>query len=118
MNKLKHLFRVGIAGVISLMPLAAFAAAATIQDVLKNLGPTIQLATTLVVSLSLLAFFWGLAMYIFGAGDTEKRKKGIPLMAWGIVAIFVMLSIVGIINILQGTFQVGGGSLQIPKINK
>jgi len=111
-----NILRAGFVSVVAFMPLAVFAAATTIQEVLTNLGPPIRMATNTIVALSFLAFFWGLAMYIFGAGDTEKRKKGIPLMVWGIVSLFVMLSIVGIVMMLQATFQVGGGTLQIPKI--
>ncbi len=103
---------------VTLMPLSAFAAATTIQDVLRNLADPIRMATITVVSLALLAFFWGLAMYVFGSSNDEKRKKGIPIMIWGIVAIFVMLSIAGIVNMLQATFEVGPGNLQIPTIRK
>ncbi|MFA5876891.1 MAG: hypothetical protein WC880_00840 [Candidatus Paceibacterota bacterium] len=103
---------------MALVPVSTFAAASTIQEVLRNLNLPLQLATTLVVMLALLLFFWGLAMYVFGSSNDEKRKKGVPMMIWSIVALFVMLSIVGIINMLQATLQVGGGSLQIPTITR
>ncbi len=108
-----------VAGIIalSLAPLAAFAAgASTLNDVFNNIGGVINTATPLVVALALLGFFWGLALYIFGAGDEAKRKKGLPMMVWGIVALFVMLSIFGIVNALQGTLQIGAGTIQPPQI--
>lgn len=117
MNPMKKFFTIALTSTVSLSPLVAFASASTIQDVLRNLTLPIQLATTLIVALSLLAFFWGMAMYVFGSSNDDKRKKGIPMMVWGIVALFVMLSIFGIINMLQATFLVGGGTIQVPKIS-
>lgn len=115
---MKKIISIAFVSAVALLPLSTFAAASTIQDVLRNLNLPLQLATTLVVMLALLLFFWGLAMYVFGSSNDEKRKKGIPMMIWGIVAIFIMLSIFGIINMLQATFGVGSGSLQIPTITR
>lgn len=113
---MKKIISITFVSAVAVLPLSAFAAATTIQEVLRNLTLPLQLATTLVVMLALLAFFWGLAMYVFGASNDEKRKKGIPMMIWGIVALFVMLSIFGIINMLQATFSVGSGTITIPVI--
>ncbi len=114
---MKKILQAGVISVMSVTPLAVFAAqASTIQDVLKNLTPVLQLATSLAVSLALLGFFWGLAMYVFGTSNDDKRKKGVSAMVWGIVALFVMLSIFGIINALQSTAGVGSGTITIPTI--
>ncbi|TAK58646.1 hypothetical protein EPO14_02315 [Patescibacteria group bacterium] len=115
---MKKIIGMTFVSAVAFIPVSTFAAASTIQDVLRNLNLPLQLATTLVVMLALLLFFWGLAMYVFGSSNDEKRKKGIPMMIWGIVALFVMLSIFGIINMLQATFGVGSGTLQIPTISR
>lgn len=109
----------GTTAVVFLFPLSVHAAAAarTIQDVLRNIGNVISVATPIVVALALLAFFWGLALYIFQTGDGEKRKKGLSMMIWGIVALFVMLSVFGIINLVQNSLGVGTGTIQVPTIS-
>ncbi len=101
---------------VLLIPFSAEAAqsASTVQDVLTNIGNIIQAATPVVVALAVLGFFWGLMLYVFSVSDTEKRKKGLPMMIWGIVALFVIFSIFGIINILQGGLGVGQGNIQAP----
>ena len=87
------------------------AAATPLGKIFLILGGLVAIATPVVVALALFAFFWGLAMYIFNTGSEEGRKKGIQIMIWGIIALFVMVSIWGIIEVLNVTFDIrqGGG---------
>ncbi len=113
---MKGFLRISIATAAALAPLAAFAAS-DVNNALTKIGQLISQATPIVVALALLAFFWGLVTYIFGAGDAEKRKKGLGIMIWGIIALFVMLSVFGIINALQSTLEVQNPqTIQIPKV--
>jgi hypothetical protein len=68
----------------------------------------------LVVGLALLYFFWGIATYIRAAGDEKELDKGKRIMIWGVVALFVMTSVGGLVRFLQNELGVsGGGVLQI-----
>lgn len=87
-----------------------------LSDILRTIGDLIELATPIVVALALLYFFWGLAQYILNAGDENKKKEGREIMIWGIVALFVMVSIWGIINVIQDTFDVRGGNIDVPQV--
>ena len=52
--------------------------------------------------LCLLFFFWGLAKYIgISAGSEEAVKEGKRVMVWGVVALFVVTSIWGIITFIR-----------------
>lgn len=112
---MKDLFKIGIVGITALAPLAVFAA--DVESGLEKIGDLINQATPIVVALALLAFFWGLVTYIFQSGDAEKRKKGLSIMIWGIIALFIMLSVFGIINALQDTLDVGSGTVTTPTID-
>ena len=92
-------------------------AAATAAGMLRVFGNLIQIATPIVVALALLAFFWGLAVFIFNTSDEKKRKGGLQIMIWGIIALFVMVSVWGIINVLQNTFSVGDRAVNVPIVN-
>lgn len=61
----------------------------------------------LVGSLAFLAFFWGIAKYIFSAGDEQKKASGKDVMLYGLIALFVMVSVWGLIGILKNTFFEG-----------
>ncbi len=75
----------------------------------------------LLITCAIAAFFWGLVRYIFNKSNTEERSDGLNTMIYGIIAIFVMVSIWGIIHVLQSTFGVSSTdqaqapqSLQVP----
>jgi hypothetical protein len=58
----------------------------------------------MLVSLSIIVFMIGIIKYIAGAGDATKREEGRTFMLYGIVALFVMVSIWGLVGIISGTF--------------
>lgn len=59
----------------------------------------------LLILVAILAFFWGLIKYLFSGGG-EDKSEGLKTMFYGVIAIFVMVSIWGIIKLLQNTFGV------------
>jgi len=60
--------------------------------------------------LGVLFFIWGLAFYILSAADEEKKKEGRNIMVWGVVALFVMVSVWGLVNLLQNTLEIKSDS--------
>ena len=79
-----------------------------IQSLIVASGSLIDTLVVAAFALSLLLFLWGLAVFILNAGDEKKIADGRRLMVWGIIALFVVTSIWGIVSFLQGTFGVGG----------
>lgn len=71
-------------------------------------------ALPLVFALSVLAFFWGLAKFILNAGNEDGREDGKQVMKWGIVALFVAVSLFGILTFIYGEF--GFSNIGIPQI--
>ncbi len=101
-------------GTLAFLPLAAFAA--DLQSILGTIGDLIGTATPIVVALALVYFFWGLASFILSSSE-EKKKNAVSTMIYGIIALFVMVSVWGIVNVLQTTFQVtGSGDVRAPKV--
>jgi uncharacterized protein YhhL (DUF1145 family) len=98
-------FKISSAAALFAAPLMAFAA--TLTDTLNTVNQLVGLATPIVVALALIYFFYGLGMLILDSSDDAKRKKAISIMIYGIIALFVMVSIWGIVTVLQNTFDVG-----------
>lgn len=64
-----------------------------------------------VFALAFIVFLYGIAKaYIFSAGEPEEVAKGHKLLMWGIIAFVVMLSLWGLVNVVAGTFGLGGVS--------
>ena len=58
-----------------------------------------------VAGMTLLVFFWGLAKFVARVGGDEKAvSDGKNLMIWGVVGLFVMVSIWGILGFLSDQF--------------
>lgn len=110
------LLKVNLATVLAVAPIMA--SAETLTDVTNTIGSLIGLATPIVVALALVYFFYSLGTYILASSESEKRKKAIAGMIYGIIALFVMVSIWGIVNVLQETFHVGGQqTITPPSVN-
>ncbi len=75
---------------------------------------------TLLLSLGVVAFFFGVVQYIWGLreGDPKKVSTGNQFMIWGLVGLFVMFSVYGIIKFGQGILFNGKdiGTITIPDV--
>lgn len=91
----------------------ALASAQTLLNTLALVNTFLNALIGLFITLAVIAFFYGLVKYLFfKSGDAQE---GIKLMLWGVIAIFVMVSIWGIIRLLQATFRVTSTDPIIPK---
>lgn len=96
-----------LAGAAGMLPFAAFAQEAKgVIDILNIISNIINAIIPFVVGLAVLVIIWGIFGYITGAGDEEKRGEAKQYIIWGIIGVFVMLSIWGLVAILQNTFNI------------
>ena len=68
----------------------------------------------LMFVIALLVFFWGLVEFIYKAGSEDGREVGKRNMMWGIVGMFIMVAVYGIIGLILGTFGLGGTPQYFP----
>ena len=93
--------------------LPAFTSAQTLLNTLALVNTFLNALIGVFITLAIIAFFWGLIQYLFSG--SELKKEGLSKMLGGVVAIFVMVSIWGIIRLLQATFRVTSTDPIIPK---
>lgn len=88
------------------LPLVSFAQElGNIESLVGSVGRIVNLIIPILFAVALLGFFYGLVMFIFGGEmDKEKAKK---TMIWGVVALFVMASVWGLVNWLGDAVGVG-----------
>jgi len=68
-----------------------------IFQLVADLKKLLDLLIPIAITLALLFFIWGLAQFILASGDEEKKKEGKQRMIWGIIALFVIVSVWGIV---------------------
>lgn len=79
----------------------------TIAGILNFFSCTlINSVVPLLFTLAVVAFIWGIIQYFLNPENEEARKKGKSFMIWGIIALFVMISMWGLVNVLSNTFGV------------
>ena len=71
----------------------------------------------ILIGLALVAFFYGIARYIFAAREGAQLDKAKGILIWSVVALFVMFSIGGIILLLQNTLGIRPDS-GLPRYNE
>ncbi|MES2214258.1 MAG: hypothetical protein V4465_02605 [Patescibacteria group bacterium] len=110
-------------GALAFAPVLAFAqnnnpTLGGIFTLMTNVKRLVDLALPLVVGLALLGFFWGLMKFIFAAGDEDKRKEARQIMIYGVIALFVMVAVWGLVAFVGNALgiSVGQDSGHIPTV--
>jgi len=49
---------------------------------------------------------WGIFLFILHNDDDSEREKGKKNIVWGLIGIFIMLSVLGIINLILDSFGI------------
>ncbi|PIP73158.1 MAG: hypothetical protein COW88_02815 [Candidatus Lloydbacteria bacterium CG22_combo_CG10-13_8_21_14_all_47_15] len=100
-----------------LIPAISFAAPSNFAQLLGLIRDSIiKPFIPVVIALGLLAFIWGVTKYMTANGDPQKRSEGTKFIIWGLVGLFVMISVWGLVAILSVTFQLDTGSLPFPTL--
>ena len=84
-------------------PVLVFAQDDGISRLIDQIGGWIQALIPIAMAAALLVFFWGLVKYIFNQGEQDDAKK---TMGWAGLALFVMVSIFGIISFAGGVLDI------------
>lgn len=100
------------AALVYALPVIALAQTQNILGVLDFFQRFFNGLIGFMITFAIVVFFWGMIQYLWQVG--EEKSKGLQTMMWGVIAIFVMVSIWGIIRLIQNTFGVGGGSAITP----
>ena len=111
--------KVLILGGILLAPSFAFAQnLGNLQQLVASFGQIVSNLIPIVFGIAVVVFFWGLAKYILAAGSEESKAEGRRIMIGGVIAIFVMSSIWGIVIWARSALGVGStNTITVPRIN-
>ncbi len=106
---LKKIKTVGLlSGGLLAFPMVAYGQVTDLQSLITLLTDLLDMVVPFLLAIAVVLFMWGVLKYIMSGDDDESRKKATSLMIYGIVAIFVMVGLWGLVGVLDGTFGFGG----------
>jgi NADH:ubiquinone oxidoreductase subunit 2 (subunit N) len=114
-----------LVSVCALIPVAVSAQVLTnTTNIATGISRIVNILIPIAFTLALLYFFYGVAKYIKSEGS--GKEEGRQIMIWGVVALFVMSSVWGLVFFLRGelgitddsvipipTIQNGGGGMNL-----
>jgi len=76
----------------------------TVDQFILNLATVIlNPLIKLMFAVALVVFLWGIIEYIKGAGSPDSREQGTRHILWGLVGLFIMVSVYGILTLFKNT---------------
>lgn len=74
------------------------------QQLLQNLWTyVVDPAMLLLFTAGFLVFIYGLTVFMWHLKDGHGHDEGVNHMMWGVIGMFIMVSVWGIINLIENT---------------
>ena len=98
----------------ALMPALVFAQGkiTTFEGLVNKFISIIKYVVPLIFAIALVAFLWGVFQYFFSGA--EKKEEAKDFLLYGIIGLFIMVSVWGLVRILTGTFLLENAPPNLP----
>lgn len=93
--------RVALGVLLGVMPGVVFAAPRTLSDLANLVASLIDTAVFVLISFAIVLYFYGMDINITNFKDDKEKRK--QFFVYGLLAIFVMVSIWGIVALVKNT---------------
>lgn len=88
-----------------------------IEALAVSIGRVVGILIPIVFGIAVLVFFWGVAKYILSAGEEESKAEGRRLMIGGLIALFVIASVWGLVRWIQAQLNItNNANVTVPSI--
>ena len=73
----------------------------------------------LLFAVATVVFLWGVSQFLFESAMKGEQEDGKRHMLWGVIGMAIMISVYGILSLLDNTFQLGAlnGNIDTSRIN-
>lgn len=59
----------------------------------------------LMFGAAMIVFFWGVIQFIYNADNENKKSEGKQHILWGLIGLFIMVAVYGILNLIIATIN-------------
>ncbi|KKS28890.1 MAG: hypothetical protein UV60_C0007G0007 [Parcubacteria group bacterium GW2011_GWA2_43_11] len=89
-----------------------------VNNAVNSVGTLVGQLIPIVIAIGLLFFIWGLVQFILASGDEAAKDIGKRRMIWGVITLFVIVAVWGIVGLLGELSGVElGGTVDTPTVN-
>ena len=94
-------------------PALIFAQKDGLEEFFDTLGGLLSTVSALLFAAAVIFFFWNLMKYIM----SDSKQEATQGMIWGVIILFVMTSVYGLVNILSETIELDeSASINVPTL--
>ena len=102
---MKHIFKIALIPALFLFT-PFIVMAATFQSILTTIGTLLGYLIPILMVIATIVFIWGIISYILSAGSDERKKEAKNLIIWGLIGLFVIVAMWGLVTVIGSTFGV------------
>lgn len=114
LEKIKKTLQILFLGLPTLVPIVASAAVSTFSDLVTNIVEVLNSFIYLAMALATIYFLYGIIKYMAQYGDEKARSESAKTISYGLIALFVMVAVWGIIALIRMSL-LGEGGVGIPQ---
>lgn len=112
-SKVKKSIVFGLPALALAVPFIASAQGEGIFGLLNLVGNVINGVIPIIIGLAVLVFLYGVFKYVISNGEDDKAA-GRNFMVWGIIGLFVMISVWGLVNLLGDSLNLRNNAPDAP----
>lgn len=100
MKEIKKLSKISI--LTAFLPVMVFATE-TFNSLLIRVSNFFKVLIPVLLILATIIFIWGIISYIIAAGDAGKQKEARGMILWGVILLFAIVAVWGLVSVLEET---------------
>ncbi len=116
----KFIYTIGLLSLPSITLAASNTTAVqgTLGGVLGTIKGLMDSIIPIIIVGAVIYFFYGVAKYVMAAGDEDAQTAGRSVMIYGIIGLFVIVAVWGLVGLLGTTFgiNIGGPAPTLPYV--
>lgn len=92
-------------------PIFAFAQTGTEADagtIFNKIASIVQALIPFLITIAIIYFIWGVISFVIAKDDGTKEKAR-NVMISGVIGLFVILAVFGLVRVISNTFDIDGG---------
>lgn len=78
----------------------------TLCSIIDEFGNIATLIIILLMVVATVVFIYGVLKYILAGGSEQRKKEGQSMIMWGLIGLFILVAMWGLVIILENTFGV------------